>query len=224
MPGETTGKSTTTPGSVVANVVADQTGANYNIDLSDFTIPGFKGEPQYDGFFARSQTPMTGGFSGTKPVISQQAREATESSLRGDLQTQVITAANSSVPSGYILYPGSYRIDYESLPDTIADSNSVVINEQATLTGVALNENSLSSTLASDVIPSYKNEPITVTNLSDLSFAISDTIPLASSTPISFTLSGTANFVWTIDTNTLATQSPANPRTISQRFSKVIHT
>ncbi len=49
------------PGAIEAQVVADQPGAEYNINPSTFTIPGFKGGPKYEKFSAKSSSTMTGG-------------------------------------------------------------------------------------------------------------------------------------------------------------------
>lgn len=46
------------PSSVKAEVVADNTGNEYLIDPSFFTIMGFKETPQYAGFYAKSSQPM----------------------------------------------------------------------------------------------------------------------------------------------------------------------
>jgi len=56
------------PGSVETTVFADLPGPNYNIGLNDFTVPGFKGTPRYEGFYARSKTTMAGGFIGNVPT------------------------------------------------------------------------------------------------------------------------------------------------------------
>jgi len=74
------------PGSIEADVVADAPGETFNIGLTDFTIPGFKGTARFEKFYARSKTPMTGGFSGTSPVISEEEISALESSIKGDFK------------------------------------------------------------------------------------------------------------------------------------------
>ena len=53
------------PSSISVEIVADYLGAEYNIGPSDFTIPGFKGSPKYQGFYGKSSTAMSGGSSDT---------------------------------------------------------------------------------------------------------------------------------------------------------------
>jgi len=61
----------TVPGSIEVTVYADEPLSKYNIGLTDFTVPGFKGAPQFETFYARSKTPMTGGFTGMEPVVEE---------------------------------------------------------------------------------------------------------------------------------------------------------
>ncbi|OGM91345.1 hypothetical protein A2999_02550 [Candidatus Wolfebacteria bacterium RIFCSPLOWO2_01_FULL_38_11] len=51
--------------SIKAMVTADKAGAEYNIGPTQkFTIPGLKGTPKYDGFYASSDQAMKGGLVG----------------------------------------------------------------------------------------------------------------------------------------------------------------
>ena len=211
VPGKTTKAGVTTPGSVTVTVTADQVGTKYNIDLSDFTVPGFTGEPQFDGIFARSKTVMAGGFSGTEPVISSATRSTAEASIRAHLATELFADASSSVPDGYILYPNAESINYTSLSDTVGSGNTVTINEQGVFTGFALNVSAIDTALAGDVVKSYSGEPITVANLSALTFS-TNALPTATSSALSFTLSGTAKFIWSIDAGTFSAQLAGKPK------------
>ena len=68
------GMSGTQPGSIEASVIADQTGTEYNIAATTFTIPGFKSGPKYEKFSARSTKAMAGGSAssgGSQTIISK---------------------------------------------------------------------------------------------------------------------------------------------------------
>lgn len=60
-----------TPSSVDIEVEAAEGGAEYNINPSTFSIPGFAGTPKYTGFYGKSFSPMTGGFKGEIPQVNQ---------------------------------------------------------------------------------------------------------------------------------------------------------
>lgn len=68
------GMSGTEPGSIEASVIADQTGTEYNIAATTFTIPGFKSGPKYEKFSARSTKAMAGGSAssgGNQTIVSK---------------------------------------------------------------------------------------------------------------------------------------------------------
>lgn len=58
------------PGTIEADVVADVSGAEYNIGPSEFTIPGFKGTAKFDVFYGKSILPMQGGSKGDSTIVT----------------------------------------------------------------------------------------------------------------------------------------------------------
>ena len=79
-----------TPASVEARVTADQSGPEYNIGPSSFSIPGFQGTPKFTAFTAKSIASMTGGARGTVKVVTENdvaaAREGLQEGLGDRLQ------------------------------------------------------------------------------------------------------------------------------------------
>jgi hypothetical protein len=81
------------PGTVDVKVTADQTGIDYNIGPSTFSIPGFAGSEKYTKFYGKSSQPMTGAVSqkasqvtkedldNAKNILSKKAKEDCESSF-----------------------------------------------------------------------------------------------------------------------------------------------
>ena len=59
------------PGSVTLEVLADKPGQEYNINADKFTIPGFKGTPRFEGFYAESSQLMDGGIVGLSKVVTE---------------------------------------------------------------------------------------------------------------------------------------------------------
>ncbi|MDP3995651.1 MAG: hypothetical protein Q8P74_00125 [bacterium] len=92
------------PGEIDVEVVADQSGPEYNIDASVFSIPGFAGTDKYTKFYGRSFEPMTGGlreeravvtkedFDGAKDSLLKQAKEECEKLLAGELQSEEVSS------------------------------------------------------------------------------------------------------------------------------------
>ncbi|TSC74200.1 MAG: Uncharacterized protein G01um101444_366 [Parcubacteria group bacterium Gr01-1014_44] len=59
------------PGSMTVEVIADKPGQEYNINADRFTIPGFAGTPKFEGFYAESSQPMSGGMIGLSKVVTE---------------------------------------------------------------------------------------------------------------------------------------------------------
>ena len=65
VPGFTQGESDKTPGTIKVLVVADAVGEQYNIGADTFfTIPGFKGSPQFETISAQSTAQFKNGLDG----------------------------------------------------------------------------------------------------------------------------------------------------------------
>ena len=68
---------------------ADEPGPGYNIDLTDFSIPGFKEaglDKKFADIYAVSTGAMTGGFIGTKKVLSDDQIQKAQVSLSDNVQ------------------------------------------------------------------------------------------------------------------------------------------
>ncbi len=95
VPGTTKIGDETKPGVVEVGVVADESGEKYNIDPSKFTIPGFKGGPKHDKFYAESKSKMLGGGASEDKiaVVSQGdidlAKVKTEETLKNKLLEKI---------------------------------------------------------------------------------------------------------------------------------------
>jgi len=86
IPGMETVNGETKPGTVEAQVVADEAGESFNIGPDKFSIPGFQGSgnDKYTKFYAKSDTAMSGGGSGNQTanyIMDSDVAEAKAKSL-----------------------------------------------------------------------------------------------------------------------------------------------
>lgn len=200
-----------TPGSIEAKVFADETGESHNIGLSDFTIPGFKegGDlERFQKFYARSKTPMTGGFSGTVPVASEADTDAAVTALEAELTEALATDAGTSLPEGFVVIPDSGSYTFETLPNEAgADSGSVVITVRGESHLLAVNSTDVARDAASERIQGYTGEPVAFVDPTTLSFSIVDaSTDIVSATSTQIRVSGLSTLVWTFDTDDLASR------------------
>ncbi len=192
------------PGSVTATVYADEGGERYNIGPSDFTVPGLEGSRAFDLVYAKSTTAMAGGFSGTRPSVSEATREAQAAGLEAALATELQTAMKEATPEGYILLPGASTVSYESLPDSAGQGNNVDVKMRGVMTAVVFPNEALAKAIAYQVVGTYSGQSVRLTTTENL--ALTPTIsgaPGAAET-YGFSLSGNATIVWNVDEERIA--------------------
>jgi hypothetical protein len=123
------GMSGSNPGTVEVDVIADQSGNEYNIEPTSFKIPGFEGTSKYDKFYAKSLSVMAGGggagSSDGITVVSQSdldsAKKESEEKIKDKLEEDVRGEIGSG---GILLSDASEKSISES-------SSSVRANEVA---------------------------------------------------------------------------------------------
>ena len=81
VPGAKSQSGQSVPGSLEVAVTADKAGANYNLGLTDFTLPGLKGGSKYELIFGRSKIEISGGSEGARIVIGKSDRDSALASL-----------------------------------------------------------------------------------------------------------------------------------------------
>lgn len=212
VPGQTTDAGgATVPGSIEAKVFADETGESHNIGLSDFTIPGFKegGDMErYQKFYARSKTPMTGGFSGTVPVASEADTDAAVTALEAELTEALASDAGTALPEGFVVIPDSGMYTFETLPnETGDDAGSVVITVRGESHLLAVNSTDVARDAASERIQGYTGEPVAFVDPTTLSFAMVDaSTDIVSATSTQIRVSGLSTLVWTFNIEDLTSR------------------
>lgn len=194
-----------TPGSLEVTVYADEPGADYNIGLTDFTIPGFEGQPQFFKFFARSKTPMVGGFSGTQKVVDPTEAETVRATLRESLRAQLRDLAGGKVPTGSFIVEGSEQVAFESVVAEAredAPADEATLTERGTLTAYVVDRATLASFVAEQSIGTYDGAPVVIQDQATMNVTISPAAGTSSSATVAFRGDGTLE--WTFDSVRLA--------------------
>jgi len=97
------------PSSIDVNVVADQPGSAYNIEPTNFTIPGFKGGPKFASFYGRSSEPMSGGSTEKVKVVLADDLEQAEKILVDGLRGEIEEALKDQIPSDVKILEGGIK-------------------------------------------------------------------------------------------------------------------
>jgi len=198
IPGITNGK----PGQITVTVYADQPGAEYNKELTDFTIPGFKGSSKYEKFYARSASPITGGLAGTQASVAPEDREQIAADIGTDLGNRLRAEALLQKTDDFIIIDQSSRITISEPTVTPSEDNPLEAEFALTGTYTALlvNKTELASRLAVHLVSGYADEPIAINNIDTLTITpvLSEGQTIDSLDRIPLTISGQPLFVFQI--------------------------
>lgn len=75
------------PSRIDVRVTADEAGEEYNIGPEErWRIPGFRGDPRYEGFYANSSGAMSGGFVGEEATPTKEDIEQGKAKLLTELE------------------------------------------------------------------------------------------------------------------------------------------
>ncbi len=206
VPGKTIKDGKTVPGSIEVEVFADEAGEKYNIEKTDFTIPGFKTDSaRYSGFYARSSTDLTGGFIGNKktvlPADKQTALQKIQSETEGELQKEL----QSKIPEDLALLQDSIIFKSKELP-TKDEGSSVLLEQEVTAYAITLNTKSLSEKIISEYVASsseWQNIKAEVQDFSGLKMSGIPENP-ESGEKMDLQISGTAKVRADIDVDAIA--------------------
>lgn len=194
------------PGQLEITVVADKPGPSYNIESADFTIPGFKGSAKYSQFYARSKGPITGGFTGNRPKVSEADIAKAQKDLEEKLLATAAAKLKPQVPEGYTLFDGAIVTSFTNeVVSNPAKADEAILKLKANATGILFNKKELATYLAKQQIADYKDEPVDIMNWDTFKFSLlnKDNTDINSLDKINFKLEGTGQLVWTFDANDL---------------------
>lgn len=194
------GKKGTTPGSVKVKVSADAYGAEYNISATEFTIPGFKGTARFDGFYAKSTEPMTGGVSGIVQIVSPDDIAKAKLELSSSIKSNIIAEAEKIKRENYVTLVKAPLITYTDNQEDLMTTEKT--SYELTGSGIILSirEEVLAKMLAQHALGDSYNEleSVRLDNEEYLIFSLDEKTDLAADI-IKIDITGRARIVWTYD-------------------------
>lgn len=186
------------PGSLEITINADKPGADYNIGVSDFTVPGLKGDPRYEQIYGRSKTPMTGGLVGAMATVDSKAEAAARQELRQVLSTKLLAALKERLPSRAWLSDQAVFVEFEpsAAATVVGDAKQATITESAQAWGIIFDKANLAQHLAKLKAPEATGGELTINNLEAVKLELKNPTSLtADSAKVAFHLTGVATIV-----------------------------
>ncbi|MBI2013894.1 MAG: hypothetical protein HYS87_03655 [Candidatus Colwellbacteria bacterium] len=123
------------PSTINVEVVADKPGEEYNIAATKFRIPGFQGTARYEGFYAESYAPMTGGIVGTIQVPTNEDLVKAKESLRRKLESGLRAKMRIDIPEDIIVIDGAsdFIITDENVEENVNSAGNFRLTSSATI-------------------------------------------------------------------------------------------
>jgi hypothetical protein len=119
------GKKASVPGSVDILVYAAESGPEYNIDNTDFSIPRLKESgliEKYNDIYAVSKEGMTGGYRGTEKYITEDQRLEVQKVILDTLLKRLKVRLALEKTDNVLIIKGSQDIQYDDL-EYMVDEN-----------------------------------------------------------------------------------------------------
>lgn len=209
VPGMSGGKA----GTVSATVFAESPGPDYNRSAATtYTLPGFKGKPQFSKFSGRSDAPITGGFIGEEPSVAQNDLTAAKDKLQKQLDSEVRAAAAGVIPEGSVAIPGTLEVSFGELVQKPGEGKTAVLTQTATASGVVVRLSDLAGAIAKQTVEDYAGEGVLFGDAAKLDVKLASSSKKSDGT-ITLQLSGETTLVWQFDTNALTQALLNKPKT-----------
>lgn len=197
------GKKGDTPGTVEVAVTADSYGANYNIDPTDFTIPGFKGSDKYKGFYAKGKEKFSGGASGDMSIVSDSDLNSAKDELSLTLDKKIKDLLKKEKKDGLFNIEDSIQVVFENNEKDIKSGSTSNFTIKATGYMIQADKNSLARNIIA-MDKDYHNENVRIDDISKLHFSIKDSTHLDKDNQVEVLVEGNTNVIWEINREDLA--------------------
>ncbi|MBU2104132.1 hypothetical protein KKD81_02935 [Patescibacteria group bacterium] len=192
------------PGELNVTAYADASGDTYNVGPTTFTLPGLSGSATFSLVTARSDSPMSGGFSGTRASVGQATRDAKMAELRAALAPQIDEAIMTAAPEGYVLIPGASSVSYVTQPDGVASGGNVELSEKAVATAIVFPKTAIAKAIALQVVGAYAGQPVTLSDASGLALTSVGDLPAPGAQEFAFSLAGNVAIEWIVEQEKIA--------------------
>jgi hypothetical protein len=190
--------------SATVGINAESPGESYNRSgATTFTFVGFKGDPRFEKFSARSQGAIAGGFIGEEPAVAAADLEVARAKLKADLDMGLERQLESLIPETSTAIPGTLDSTYGELMQSAGGGkDTATIAQSAMAQGATLKVRDLASAIARKFVRGYGGEAVDFGGEGSLAISVA-----TSSKPgegqLALVLSGDTTLVWQFDPNAL---------------------
>ncbi len=211
----------TVPGTIQAEVFADEIGEEYNVGAGTrFDIPGFQENnltELYNSIYAENRAPFTGGFDGPQFQIDQNELSTARQALQIQLRDTLLARIETERPADFVAFKDAVTITYNELPAVEYGQDLVTIREQAVLQIPLFQKDVFGAFLTGETVPTYEDGPVRIDNPDVLTFSYSSATTsssvIANEPSLTFKLTGKPLLIWEYDVEGLKKDLAGLPKT-----------
>ncbi len=220
------------PGTLDVMVYAESSGPDYNRKgPAEFTLPGFKGKPQFTLVGANLTGEISGGSAGVKKTVPNDVLDGVSQKLKIELENKLRARATQEILPAQVSYEGLYQFSYK---DVTLEASDAPEKARAVLTGTlsapVFDRVLLTKTLARSALKNYNDEDITLSHIEMLPVTYQEDptkVDLLNADKVVFHVEGQGSFMWKVDTDTftraLLNVSKDDVKKVIMRFPSIDH-
>lgn len=165
-----------TPGFVDVDIYADEAGEIYNISKDvDLKVVGFRGSPKYETVYAKTLTPVSGGFKGESYEVGEEELASKTESLRSELTSELIDKAKAELPKDFVMYENLVVPQFEdAVISEGQETGQANITLKGKLNAVIFKEAELTNALVEKVITNTEENKVSIVNLKELNLMLEE--------------------------------------------------
>lgn len=170
---EIPGKTDKGPGSIDVIIYAEKTGPEYNIDITDFTVPGFKEAgltAKYNDIYALSLKPFLGGFDGERLVIGDEQKKEVITNLENELKEILIKKLDIEKTDRVILIDNSVQILFKEPIVGEEKSEESAIQQEAQIFALIVEKKHLENFLRKKYLPNVNKDDVYLLSSDNINF------------------------------------------------------
>lgn len=193
------------PGTVDVVVIADQSGEDYNIGASTFSLPGLVGTAAYTAIYAKSFEAMSGGVSREVDQITQADIDKAEAALTKIAREESKTAIARMLPSDdYIVLDDAIEqkiVDFTPLAKAGEEKSEFSAQIESQVTAMAFQKSGIEAFAKTHILSQIPEGNVLQENSLSIEYTLED-IDMEEGA-MTLTLQITANIYSVIDEQTL---------------------
>jgi len=191
------------PNSIEVEVIADQSGKEYNIEATDFTVPGFKGTPKYAGFYGRSKSSMEDGYIGKVKVVTNEDIKKAEEILAKEVKEEINNAFQEQIPTELKIIDNSTKEDIViiSTAEEGDRADKFTVEIEGTISALLFKEEDLKKLVDLNVASMISEDKVPLSETQQIKWI--DPVIDSSREEVSFSLYAEEKVAWQIDEQAL---------------------